>query len=84
MMTPGKDRNAICSTAGNAYNFGYNNPNFSDRVLHVLPDRACTDELHANAATQEVVPLLSMYINSLTLAANSEVFRYDYTHTSVV
>ncbi len=62
-------------TACHAYDFGFNNPQFSDRVLHVLCERG-TDRTEARGAVQQDAPLLSMHVNSLTLAANSEVFRY--------
>lgn len=67
---------AVHTSAGNAYDFGYDNPQFSDKILHILPERVCKTELHANAALQSSGPLLSMHINSLTLAANSDVFRF--------
>lgn len=63
------------SAAGHAYEFGFNNPHFSDRVLHIMRESCSCLGDASDAASQEATPLLSMHVNSLTLAANSEVFR---------
>ena len=61
--------------AGHAYDFGFNNPQFSDRILHVVPERCSPADAAGDRSQQEIRPLLSLHVNSLTLAANSEVFR---------
>ena len=79
LMTPSvslQDHAAVHTSAGNACDFGYNNPQFSDKILHILPERVCDSNLPSNAVVQSSGPLLSMHINSLTLAANSDVFRF--------
>ena len=58
-----------------AYNFGYNNPQFSDKILHVMRERKPCSDHQEGRPLQSHSPLLSMHVNSLTLAANSEVFR---------
>jgi hypothetical protein len=69
---------AEAPAACHAYNFGFNNPQFSDRVLHVTREKSSSgSDAGGTAKPHEVVPpLLSMHVNSLTLAANSEVLRY--------
>lgn len=64
-------------TACSAYDFGFNNPQYSDKVLHIWQERdVCGAESQA-AAKQAVAPRLlrSLHVNSLALAANSDVFR---------
>lgn len=60
-----------------AYDFGYDNPQFSDRILHIMREGVSECSEAADAATkgQAGAPLLTMHVNSLTLAANSGVFR---------
>ena len=66
------------ATANNAYEFGFNNPQFSDRLLHIVQERDPDGFVAQKAAEQHIAAprvLRSMHVNSLTLAANSEVFR---------
>ena len=58
----------------NACDFGFDNPQYSDRVLHVLQETD-GDSAEAQGAGKQETVLRSMHINSLTLAANSEVLR---------
>ena len=74
-------RSAQAPAACHAYDFGFNNPQFSDRVLHVTREKSSSGS-NAGGTTKphQVAPLLlSMHVNSLTLAANSEVLRYSST-----
>lgn len=65
---------ACTQETDHAYDFGYNNPLFSDKILHVMRERpSCSTQM--NQQLHSETPLLSMYVNSLTLAANSELFR---------
>lgn len=72
-------RSAEASAACHAYDFGFNNPQFSDRVLHVTREKGSSgSDAGGTTKPHEVAPLLlSMHVNSLTLAANSEVLRYS-------
>ena len=62
------------TSACTAYDFGFDNPQYSDRVLHILQE---TDDRSAEAQgpAKQATVLRSMHVNSLTLAANSEVLR---------
>lgn len=55
--------------------FGFDNPQFSDRVLHILQVKD-DESSEAKGAAQNAAVLRSVHVNSLTLAANSEVLRY--------
>ena len=68
------DAQQSAASACNAYDFGFDNPQYSDMVLHVLQE---TDDRSAEAQghTKQATVLRSMHVNSLTLAANSEVLR---------
>lgn len=70
-------RSAEAPVACHAYDFGFNNPQFSDRVLHITREKSSSgSDAGGTAKPHEVAPLLlSMHVNSLTLAANSEVLR---------
>jgi len=68
-------RVAEAPTACHAYDFGFNNPQFSDRVLHVTREKGSSSS-DAGGTAKPYEVLLSMHVNSLTLAANSEVLRY--------
>ncbi len=72
-------RSAEAPAACHAYDFGFNNPQFSDRVLYVTRERSSSSSDAGLTAKphEEAPPLLSMHVNSLTLAANSEVLRYS-------
>lgn len=61
-------------SACTACDFGFDNPQYSDRVLHVLQE---TDDRSAEAqdSAKQATVLRSMHVNTLTLAANSEVLR---------
>ena len=64
-------------TACSAYDFGFNNPQYSDRVLHIWQERDACGAESQPAEKQAVAPRLlrRLHVNSLALAANSEVFR---------
>ena len=59
----------------NTFDFGVHNPQVSDRILYVHRERTAETDAEPSSAPADT-PLLSMHVNSLTLAANSEVFRY--------
>lgn len=64
--------------SGNAYDFGFDNPQYSDRVLQIWQEKDYNVGESQSAAKQALAHprlLRSMHVNSLTLAANSEVFR---------
>ncbi|KAA6417688.1 MAG: hypothetical protein FRX49_12376 [Trebouxia sp. A1-2] len=76
-------RSAEAPAACHAYDFGFNNPQFSDRVLHITREKSSGSDAGGTAKSPEVAsPLLTMHVNSLTLAANSEVLR-RFTLTEV-
>ena len=60
-----------------AYDFGYDNPQFSDRILHIMREgfSDCSEAADVATKGQAGAPLLTMHVNSLTLAANSGVLR---------
>ena len=68
------DAQQSTASSCNAYDFGFDNPQYSDRVLHVLqePDG---DSAEAEGPAKQATVLRSMHVNSLTIAANSEVLR---------
>ena len=69
------------SSGNNAYDFGFNNPQFSDRGLLISEERDATTADTEDAVKQQVTAprlLRKLHVNSLTLAANSEVFRYCF------
>lgn len=68
------------ATSGSAYDFGFDNPQFSDGVLYILEERSAPfNEAQSAEAQQAAAPRLlrKLHVNSLTLAANSEVFRWN-------
>lgn len=70
---------AVACSARSA--FGFDNPQYSDRVLHIILEKdGKPTEVQGPAEQAEV--LRSMHVNSLTLAANSEVLRYGITSHS--
>lgn len=56
--------------------FGFDNPQYSDRVLHIMREKD-DQSTEPRGAAQQAAVLRTMHVNSLTLAANSEVFRYQ-------
>ena len=66
------------SNSCNTYDFGFHNPQLSDCVLHLHRERNVESGAEPSSAPAET-PLLNMHVNSLTLAANSEIFRYRQT-----
>lgn len=61
-------------SASCAYQFGFDNPQYSDRVLHIMQEKD-DKSTEAQGAARQAGVLRSMHVNSLTLAANSEVLR---------
>ena len=61
-----------------AYDFGFDNPQFSDGVLYILEEQTAFVTGAQSAVKQQAAAprlLRKLHVNSLTLAANSEVLR---------